>query len=514
MHRHLRWWAGALVSVSAVASPWGAGRVQAQVVDVLGNMSSSQFNSLITPYIGSYQDWGNEPFVAVNPLHTNQVVVSGFAYGTNSTSFAASLWYSTNGGSSWAMKFPLQAPANGIDIPHDQTFAYDSSGNLHAAVLGGNGSGENIYHGVTSNPATSLSTTWTSGGAQINHVGTNNADQPNMALSGSHVYVAYDNFTFPTGRVQVARSDNNGVTFTAANDLAISASSPSTSFTNPGTRLATDSSGNAYSIFGQGTASLGSGVQSVSWFLNRYRVGQSGWDFAGNGIPIDVGTSHQIDGSGATWFGGINELRGNTTAVASDRTGNNIYAVYGKRDVSGLDRLYIEDFTPLAGTLVGGSSVAFSVAGQRAAMPSVAVTDNGTVFVEYDSYVGPGGNPLAVGGTFQAHLATSTDHGHTFTDQLLYSWTAPGAPNDPVFGGNRELGDYQYLEALGNTVYGTFAARGDVNSGGINDTNMIAPFYFSQAGPASTPEPATFWLLALSGGALAWRWSRRRHVAA
>jgi hypothetical protein len=47
---------------------------------------------------------------------------------------------------------------------------------------------------------------------------------------------------------------------------------------------------------------------------------------------------------------------------------------------------------------------------------------------------------------------------------------------------------------LGNTVYGTFAARGDVNSGGIDDTNMIAPFFFSQAG--SAPEPALARVLA------------------
>jgi hypothetical protein len=144
----------------------------------------------------------------------------------------------------------------------------------------------------------------------------------------------------------------------------------------------------------------------------------------------------------------------------------------------------------------------------------VAVTDDGTVFVEYDSYVGPGGNPLAAGGTFQLHLAISQDQGKTFLDQVLYSWTAPGAPGDPNYGGNRELGDYQYLLAMGNTVYGTFAARGNVNGGGINDTTMIAPFFFSAQAPAqapAVPEPAS--LLLFGGGiGAAWLVRRRRRL--
>ena len=93
----------------------------------------------------------------------------------------------------------------------------------HAAILGSsapNNSVLNIYHGTTANPAVNVSTTWTGGGAPINSfaVNTSGADQPNMAISGSRVYVAYDNFN-PGGKVQVARSDNSGTTFLAANDL-------------------------------------------------------------------------------------------------------------------------------------------------------------------------------------------------------------------------------------------------------------------------------------------------------
>src|SRR5207249_8774319 len=106
------------------------------------------------------------------------------------------------------------------------------------------------------------------------------------------------------------------------------------------------------------------------------------------GIVIDSGNSHQIDNTGATWFGGVNELLGNVTTIVSDRQGNHIYTVYGKLDGNGVDRLFIREFHPSGGTLVGSAPVLFSIPGQRAALPSVTVTDNGTVVVEYDSYIG------------------------------------------------------------------------------------------------------------------------------
>lgn len=505
------YWAGLIAGATLMGIPSQV-RAAPPVVDVVGNMSSSQFSSLIAPQ--NYKDWGNEPFIAVNPTNPNNIAVSGFGYGTSSTSSGSSIWYSTNGGSNWTMTFPFQAPANGVSIPHDQTFQYDSSGNLHAAMLGTTSNGDNIYQGVTSNPANNVSTTWTAGGTPINHVGTNNADQPFMANSGNHIYVGYDNFS-GVSSIQVARSDNNGSTFTAANDLPIS--NTVGGYVNPGTRLATDSNGNAYAIFGLGTNEPSQGLETVNYRLNSYQLGNAAWDFTStNGQAIASGNSHQIDSTGATWFGGVNELRGNDTAIASDRAGNNIYTVYGMTDSNGVDRLYLQDFQqPSAGTFVSTNSnpLPFSVDGQRAALPSIAVTDNGTVFAEYDSYIGPNNNPLAAGGTFQAHLATSVDNGQTFTDQILYSWTAPAAPNNPNYGGNRELGDYQYLTAMGNNVYGTFAARGDVNAGGINDTTMIVPFYFTATTPMlppqQTPEPNSLTLAAI-GGALALGWVRRR----
>ncbi len=459
------------------------------VTDVIGHMTAAQFTPLIGNQTG-YKNWGNEPFIAVNPTDPNKMVITGFGYGTSSTGNGMSVWYSTDGGANWKMTFPFESPANGVSIPADQTVAYDDNGNLHITVLAVSSGNLNIYHGVTSTPDVDLSATWTS--SFVNSFGTNGVDQPYMALDNGHVYIAYDDFT-SSGFVRVARSDDNGVTFPASADLPITmgnAGRPSNSFTNPGVRITTDDAGNAYSIVGMGTGSPSQGVQTVTWRLNTYHVGTSGnaWDHTNDtaspgGILIDTGTSHQIDGTGATWFGKINELRGNTTAIAVSPAGDHIYVVYGKQDPTGLDRLYIQEYHPSGNTLVSASApIAFSVPGQRAVLPTVAVTDNGTVFVQYQSYVGPGGDPLAAGGTFQVHLASSTDFAQTFFDRLEYSYLKPGNPGDPGFSSNRLLGDYQFLQAEGDTVYGVFPATGNINVGPINTTGLISPFFLKESG--------------------------------
>jgi hypothetical protein len=535
MSRKAYWWLGALLAAVGAYTSWSAERLQAApppVVDVVGNLLPSDFSSFIGP-VTNYKDWGNEPSIAVNPLDPTKIVVSSFAYGTTGgTQPGASIWYSTNGGSSWVFREPVTSPVGGsVLVPRDWNFAYDSLGNLHAAVLGSSPQPTNnllnVYHGMTSDPNKDNLNgrpvgdwSWTPG--TVNHVGINNADQPWIALSGTgaatHVYIGYDNFTSGVEE-RVARSDNNGLTFLTTDDLPISRGGPIGSTTNPGTRVATDSNGNAYSIFGIGTGTVSTGLQSVTYRLNSYHFPASGvsWDHTNDtatpgGILIDSGSSHQIDSTKATWFGGVDELRGNTTAIASDGMGNHIYTVYGKLDGSGVDRLYMEEFHPSGPTgLLGSGSVLFSVPGQRAALPSVAVTDNGTVFAQYQSYIGANGNPLTPGGTFQIHLATSTDLGQTFSDQVLYSYTAPFNPGDPNTGtSNRILGDYQYLIALGNNVYGTFAARGNVNSGGINTTGYIDPFYFTAAAGV-VPEPASLVSLGIGLVSLVgYTWRRRQ----
>jgi hypothetical protein len=127
-----------------------AGLIVGAPVDVVGNLPLATFdgNNFATQ---SYKDWGNEPFVAVNPTNTNDIVVSSFAF-TTPTRQQASIFYSTNGGTSWTLQQTIPPPSASVGVPRDWNFTYNSSGVLHGTILGSDG---NIYQGATTNPTRS-----------------------------------------------------------------------------------------------------------------------------------------------------------------------------------------------------------------------------------------------------------------------------------------------------------------------------------------------------------------------
>lgn len=475
-------------------------------VDVIGNLPASTFTSL-SYGTQPYKDWGNEPSVAVNPLNTNQIVVSSFSYGTGSTGSGANIFYSTNGGVSWTSQFSVPAPATNVGIPNDWNFQYDSTGVLHAVVLGGCGAC-NVYHGTTTDPTSLAAWTWTGGGTRINTAASaGHADQPWLAVQGGKVFVGYDDFTSGTA-VRVAASVNNGATFTI--DHAIT-NAPQSNFVNPGTRIATDDIGRVYSIFGLGGPASATGTHQVSYFLNRSGDNGATWDFSGatavGGLLIDSGISRQLDNAGTQannhWFAGVNDLRGNITAIAADSTGAHVYALIGKQDAAGVDRVYLVEFHASGNTLVKGTEIVVSPAGQWGAIPSITVLDNGTVVMMYDAY-----DPQT--GKINVHVATSSNFGASISSDVIeYSFTplslfaATGST-----GSNREFGDYQYLTSVGDEFFGAFAGLGNVNGGGINTTALIDPFFFRGSATLTVAEPGalSLVLLALMGVA-----ASRRH---
>jgi len=499
----------AIVLHSAPAA-WAGPLLLNPVVDVIGNIPLSQFTA--DGYAtNTYKDWGNEPYIAVNPLNPSEMVVSSFSYGTSSTTGGANIFYSTTGGASWTSQFTVPAPAAGVGIANDWNFSYDSAGVLHAAVLGGcsnNADTCNVYQGSTTNPTSLAAWTWTGGGTPINtSASAGNADQPWIATQGGKVFIGYDDFHSSTAE-RVAVSVNNGASFTI--DSAINNGAQANSV-NPGTRIATDGSGNVYSIFGVGTTNSPDGVHHVDYYLNRSRDNGATWDFnassAIGGILIGSGTSRQLNNAGTqasnNWFAGVNDLRGNITAIAADKTGSHIYALIGKQDASGVDRIYLVEFHPSGAGLVASPEIVVSIAGQRAALPSITVLDNGTVVIMYDSY---DGNQVHV------HVATSIDFGASInSDQIEYSFVplslvaATGSTTR-----NREFGDFDFITSIGDTVYGVFAGLGNVNAGGINTTNLIDPLFFSGTFSQSIPEPGT--LALVLGAMLASGIARRRRV--
>src|SRR5205823_1003658 len=132
-----------------------------------------------------------------------------------------------------------------------------------------------------------------------------------------------------------------------------------------------------------------------------------------------------------------------------------IYYAYGNRDAgTGNNRLAIRRIQDDGG---GGMTVGPEnfVTGQvEAAIPSVAVTSDGTVGVFYYTFDGFSPDfPI-----FSAHLAQSTDQGVTFSDQVLLTFLSSAADN----GNSRQqvLGDYMQMKAVGSCFYGAFTGNG------------------------------------------------------
>ena len=134
-----------------------------------------------------------------------------------------------------------------------------------------------------------------------------------------------------------------------------------------------------------------------------------------------------------------------------------------------------------------------------AALPSVAVAGDGTIGVLYDTDDGtnPSGFPI-----ISAHFARSTDHGVTFTDQVLQTFNSPVLPSGSNTDRQRILGDYQQLKVLGRTFYGVYSG----NRTGFGSTiSAIDPIFASisvraastttltsSANPSVVGQPVTF----------------------
>jgi hypothetical protein len=481
------------------------------VIDVVGHLPVAEFNQFIRNAVNfqgfPYQDWGNEPSLAVNPLNPNQIAIASFAYGlTLQPGSNASLWYSTDGGADWGIRFPIAPqPSPGQFVPNDQVIAYDQSGVLHGAfltfsfvngvLLPQSPPFLNIFHGSTVDPNAdgvngrpASVWQWNPNPVNLDPKSVNSSDRPWLALGNGHAYVGYAAFLSNDGgnvEARVSASADNGATFTADNNINSTNNNGSLSVAaNPAPDVATDQLGNVYSLYEWGETPFAKPGETtrVHYRLNMSSDGGQTWKFTSfggkaGGLDVDDGLSLQ---NGAL-FGGANRT-GFITALAADPTGRHVYPVYGKEDANGVDRIWLAEFHPdgQGGLVERANPVALSVPGQRSALASVAVAANGTVFVMYDSFDGT---------EFHVHLATSTDSGQTFTDQDLYDFTATGI----LFkfnGDNRILGDYQFLTAVGNNVYGTFAGRGNVvnPSTGINTTGYMDPFFFTATAQSlSTP---------------------------
>src|SRR5215472_3612486 len=297
-----------------------------------------------------------------------------------------------------------------------------------------------------------------------------NADQPWLLVNRDpfvatqdNVYVAYDNFFgAPDMRVAVA-AGTNPPNFTVDNLTGLS-----TGFVNPGHRLAVDPrNGTVYSLFQRRIAAGAGGSQNINFMLNRSTDGGNTWTLNGSTTGIVVANADSTQPTPK--FCTVNALLGGVDhAAVNPQTGDVIY-VYGNRDATtGNNRLAMRRLSDDgAGGLLIGPEI--FVTGQvQAAIPSVAVTDKGTIGVFYYTCDGTSltGFPI-----FTAHFAVSTDLGATFIGVVLETFLSPATDN----GNSRQrvLGDYMQVKAEGDQFYGGFTGNGAPFGRNISNNDPI-----------------------------------------
>jgi len=461
----------------------------------------------------------SEPGIAINPLHPNQIVISAFSGAwalPDGSPSNSPLWYSKSGGAVWTKVFSIPAPNNVPGVaasPCDQTFDYDRDGNLYGTFLVAPGSpgdcsklrstveedelGAAIYSGATADPADPAAWKWFlgEGGTAQPSTPATSPDQPWLIaapdagdLASDKIYVAYQ-----AGECEgVDRSIDLRVAAAAATvppnfplDEHAGCSNPGP---NPGHRAAADPrTGAVYTLYGNpispcATPELLGGIE-LEYRLNRSTDGGRTWSFGNQPLGTVVAQACSDQSRDYSFgvpepgnpAGGVNLLKGGIHALAVDPQDGAVYVVYGVFDDDAeRDQLKIVRVTSDGGNVEIGSPVLVSnPADRQAALPAVAVTENGTVGVLYDTADGLVDDSDVP--TFSAHLAVSRDQGKTFSDAVILHFRSP-VPSDAEA---RILGDYQQLKAVGNTFYGVFSGNGhDLPVPFNRRTEAIDPIFF------------------------------------
>ena len=411
----------------------------------------------------------SEPSIAINPNHSNKIDIFAFSGGWGTV---APIWHTGNGGGIWTEEQSIPTPPGlpRVGCPCDQTPDYGGNGILSATFRDLNQTqGIDVYSGSTDDPTSVGSWQWlVAGGVALptNHAGIGNADQPWLLVNEDpvkrtqdDVYVAYDNFDgAPDMRVAAAPGSD------PPNFTIDSLAGFSEGLVNPGQRLAVDhNNGTVYTLFQQcpttvnNCNNIAADPKTIHWMLNRSTDGGKTWKLNGSttGVQVAKGQSTQPQPK----FGTVNALLGGVQHVAVDPTNSDVYVVFGNRDAkTHNNRLSIVRLTSNGhgGLTIGKPHF---VTGQvQAALPSLAVANNsnGTIGVLYMVFNGI--DPKSGFPMFTAKLATSDDHGVTFTTHKLEKFLSPAKDNgDPR---QRILGDYEQIKSVGSTFYGVFPGNG------------------------------------------------------
>ncbi len=343
----------------------------------------------------------------------------------NADKICTPIWHSTDGGTTWTKRYTVPPPPMVMtdNCPCDTTLDYLRAGTLVATFLAGPDSGHRaVYTGTTTNPADSKAWMWRAPGgtAQKTNLNGTSTDQPwalvNPAGAQDMTYVAYDKLV-PSPQEEARVSVSAGTNPPDFKNDNVSGNETNGGVLNPGLRLIGDGGRMPfpiYSIFQLDGNIADRGTHTVSYILSRsttlglnqppqpawrLRISSAGCDdadFTKPTVPPPcLIARHQSDQPGPTAqgfkFGAVNALKGGIDHMAVDPNNGDLYAVYGDRDAgTGSNALEILRLgsNGVGGIKALGGPTIITPTPVQAALPSVAVTANGTVGVLYDTFDG------------------------------------------------------------------------------------------------------------------------------
>ena len=421
---------------------------------------------------------GTEPSIAVDPSNTNNIaVMSGFGGWNGNASIATS----SDGGNTWTLQNSIPNPpgAGGTSgCPCDQQGDYGQTGTFFGTFL--SFTPTDVYTGSSTNLTSAASWQWfTTGNPAVTQqtnaaAGSGNSDQPWLVtapnpsnLSQDNVYVAYDDFTVSPVGMHVATSSNA----TPPNFTTNVNTGAGGGGINPGHRMAADKkTGVVYDLFQRSTGGGDDSSKSINYMLNRSTNGGTTWTLNGSSTGWQVANADSDQPTAK--FGSTNALLGGVDHLAVDSNTGEVYVAYGNRDpATNNNRISVARLQDDGSGNMIVANTSFLTGQVQAALPSLAVANNGTIGALYDTF--DGFTPSTSLPIFSAHLAQSTDHGATWNDRILETFTDPNTDNGNAR--QRDLGDYQEVNAVGRNFYGVFSGN-QIPLGG--STSQINPIFF------------------------------------
>lgn len=395
---------------------WSTGRSlwsQITVVDIIPNSLTNEAQQ------------NSEPNIAVNPNNPNQILIS--AFGSNSRNNP--LFSSDDGGATWkVLKFISTS---------DTSLAWSNSGAAYLAKLASSDFAMVAYK--ITGPSHTLQPL---PNARFRPAG-EGPDQPwvfaNHLPSGEHLYIGFNNLSRAARTASVRLSHDGGQTW---RNVVIERVTPGDSFDGAPIRVAANGS-TVYAAFERNNQQTNGGDERGEVVVVKDTAGgsHSFMDLGDSGVGI-VAASNQIFPQGNL---GQERLGSDLSIAVDPNDATRVFVAYA-RLTNGNSEINV-----LMSTDGGSTWTSVYTTGSEAGLPALAVATNGTVGFLFTKFVS---------GKLETHFIQTANSFSTNQNDTLSRFT-DGNP-DPQF--DPYIGDYEDLQAVGQTFYGTFCASNNTNA--------------------------------------------------